>query len=183
MTSRLILVLLLLVALPQAVAAQCRWGSFDASRISYAGGVLVTGAELSTLRTIITANGGTLAPAAPALTAAYLGSIEVFFTSLLAVATGTLSAAEQAALQAWIDAGGTLIVTADISPLPAYESFTAVYGVTGYTQSAAVGTARRRMRTRSSPASRPSATPQTAPTTTAGMPSGSAWTAPTTPSW
>ena len=37
------------------------------------------------------------------------------------------------ALQNWIGGGGTLIVTADIFPLAAYESFTSAYGITGYT--------------------------------------------------
>ncbi len=135
MKSWITIALVLLVALPTVAAAQtgCRWGSFDATRINYAGGVLSNGTEHSTLRNIITANGGTISAAAPSLTAAYLGSVDVFYTSLLSTATGILSAAEQTALQAWINAGGTLIVTADIFPLPAYESFTQVYGVTGYT--------------------------------------------------
>ena len=134
MKSWITLALVLFIALPTVAAAQtgCRWGSFDASRINYGDGPL-TGAAHTTLSTIITANGGTIAPATPALTAAYLGSVNVFYTSLLSTTTGALSAAEQAALQAWINAGGTLIVTGDIFPLPAYESFTQVYGVTGYT--------------------------------------------------
>lgn len=134
MKSWIAIALALCIALPTVAAAQtgCRWGSFDATRINYPDGPL-TGAAHTTLSTIITANGGTIAPATPALTAAYLGSVNVFYTSLLSTTTGTLSAAEQAALQAWINAGGTLIVTADIFPLPAYESFTQVYGVTGYT--------------------------------------------------
>lgn len=138
MRSLLSIAVALLLVLPALAAADCRWGSFDATRINYAGGPL-TGSEHSTLRTIITTNGGTVVPSTPALTAAYLGGVEVFYTSLLSTATGTLSAAEQAALQAWINAGGTLIVTGDIFPLPAYESFTAVYGVTGYTSISGVG--------------------------------------------
>jgi hypothetical protein len=130
--------LVLVLALPALATAECRWGSFDATRINYPDGPL-TGNAHSTLRTIITANGGTIAASAPALTAAYLGGVEVFYTSLLSTATGILSAAEQTALQAWINAGGTLIVTGDIFPLPAYESFTSVYGVTGYTSISGVG--------------------------------------------
>lgn len=128
------LMILTLLALTAGLAhAQtgCLWGSFDASRINYAAGPL-TGTAHSVLRGIIAANGGVVAPAAPALTAAYLASVDVFYTSLLSTGTGTLSAAEQAALQAWITGGGTLIVTGDIFPLPAYESFTAFYGVTNY---------------------------------------------------
>lgn len=118
---------------PQSVSAQAVWGSFDASRINYSGGVLNTGGEHSTLRNIIQANNGTLGPDTGTLTAAYLATVDVFYTSLLSTSTGVLSAAEQTALQDWITDGGTLIVTADIFPLPAYESFTSFYGVTGYT--------------------------------------------------
>lgn len=111
----------------------CLWGSFDASRINYAGGVLTNGTSHVNMRNVIAANGGTLAPATPTLTAAYLARVQVFYTSLLNTSTGTLSAAEQTDLQNWVAAGGTLIVTGDIFPLPAYESFTAFYGVTGWT--------------------------------------------------
>ncbi len=85
------------------------------------------------MRGIIQSNGGVIAAATPTLTAAYLSGVDVFYTSLLNTSTGTLSAAEQVALQNWISTGGTLIVTADIFPLAAYESFTSFYGVTGYT--------------------------------------------------
>ena len=69
----------------------------------------------------------------PTLTDAYLSSVDVFYTSLLDQFSGALSGAEQTSLQNWIGNGGTLIVTADIFPLAAYESFTSHYGVTGYT--------------------------------------------------
>jgi len=36
-------------------------------------------------------------------------------------------------LGGWVNGGGTLIVTADIFPLAAYESFTSPFGITGYT--------------------------------------------------
>jgi len=116
----------------EAGTSQCVWGSFDASRINYASGPL-TGGSNSTLQTIVTTNGGTLAAPTPLLTPAYLAGVTVFYTSLLSTSTGTLSAAEQAALQGWIASGGTLIVTGDIFPLPAYESFTAAYNITNYT--------------------------------------------------
>lgn len=108
------------------------WGSFDQSRVNYTGGVLTTGSAHSGLRSIITGAGNTLAPATSALTPAYLGDIDVFYTSLLDTTDGILDSAEQSALQAWVADGGTLIVTADIFPLPAYESFTSMFGVTGY---------------------------------------------------
>jgi hypothetical protein len=116
-----------------SLAAPAVWGSFDSSRINYSGGPL-TGSEHSLLRSIITANQGAIAAPTPTLTTAYLSGINVFYTSLLSTSTGTISASEQSALHAWVAAGGTLVVTADIFPLPAYESFTAFYGVTGYTE-------------------------------------------------
>lgn len=130
----LLAIVTLLLFIPGVVAAQssCVWGSFDVSRINYASGTL-TGSGHTTLQSIITGNGGTLAAPTPTLTDAYLAGVDVFYTSLLSTSTGTLSAAEQTALHNWIAAGGTLIVTADIFPLAAYESFTAFYGVTGYT--------------------------------------------------
>jgi hypothetical protein len=130
-SSSLSLVLGLLLS--PIASTQCVWGSFDSTRINYAGGVLTNGASHVNLRNIITGNGGTLAPATATLTPQYLATVNVFYTSLLSTATGVLSAAEQAALQAWVTSGGTLIVTGDIFPLPAYESFTSWLGVTGWT--------------------------------------------------
>jgi hypothetical protein len=118
------------LALTGAASAQTVWGSFDASRINYAGGVLSNGASHSQLRNVITGTGATIAAGTPTLTAAYLSGVDVFYTSLLNTGTGTLSASEQTDLQNWIAGGGTLVVTADIFPLAAYNSFTSVYGVT-----------------------------------------------------
>jgi hypothetical protein len=130
-TSRLLLCSLL-AAIPSA-QSNCVWGSFDGTRINYAAGVLTNGTSHVNLRTVIANNGGTLAPATGTLDATYLAGVDVFYTSLLHNPNGALSAAEQTALQSWVAAGGTLIVTGDIFPLPAYESFTAFYGVTGWT--------------------------------------------------
>lgn len=117
----------------------CVWGSFDASRINYGGGEL-NGSAHTTLRSIINANMGTVAAGTSTLTATYLSGVDVFYTSLLNTGTGALSVAEQGALQGWIAGGGTLIVTADIFPLPAYESFTSFYGITGYVGASGPGT-------------------------------------------
>lgn len=112
-------------------SAQCVWGSFDASRINYSGGLL-TGSGHVTLRSIIAQEGGTVGPSTATLTPAYLAGVNVFYTSLLSTSTGALSAAEQAALVGWVNNGGTLVVTGDIFPLAAYDSFTSPFGVTNY---------------------------------------------------
>jgi len=117
--------------LAPGVAHAAVWGSFDASRINYVDGPL-SGAAHSKLRSIILEQGDTVAPETAALTADYLGTVDVFYTSLLDTFTGPLAESEQSALGAWLSGGGTLIVTADIFPPTAYESFTASYGVTGY---------------------------------------------------
>lgn len=131
--------MLMILALPGLSTAEAVWGSFDSSRINYASGTL-TGSAHATLRGVIEAAGGTIAPPTSQLTPAYLSGIDVFYTSLLSTSTGALSAAEQSALHDWISSGGVLIVTSDILSLPAYESFTAYYGVTGYTALSHVGT-------------------------------------------
>lgn len=118
-------------ATPQTSEAAPIWGGFDTTRVNYPGGTL-TGTAHDTLEGIIIAGGGAIGALAPTLTAAYLGGVDVFYTSLLSMTTGTLAASEQLALGDWVAGGGTLIVTADIFPLPAYESFTSQFGVTGY---------------------------------------------------
>ena len=124
--------LLLLLVPVLAMAQPCNWGSFDASRVNYSSGTL-TGSAHTVLVGIIETNGGTIVSPTPVLDATYLNGVNVFYTSLLSSSTGVLSGAEQTALQNWITGGGTLIVTGDIFPLPAYESFTSFYGVTNYT--------------------------------------------------
>lgn len=133
-----ILIGVLLVSSMAVSSQACVWGSFDESRINYPGGTL-NGSAHTQLRAIIAAHGGTVAPGTPTLTDDYLATVDVFYTSLLSTSTGALSGAEQTALHTWIANGGTLIVTADIFPLDAYESFTAYYGVTGYSQIGDVG--------------------------------------------
>ncbi|MCA9288404.1 MAG: hypothetical protein KDA05_07460, partial [Phycisphaerales bacterium] len=108
------------------------WGCFDSTRVNYAGGVLNGGSSHTMLAGIVTGSGATLATPTPTLTPAYLSGIDVFYTSLLTNNNTPLSAAEQTALQNWLAAGGTLIVTADVFNLPGYESFTSFAGVSGY---------------------------------------------------
>ncbi len=123
--------------LAPATADAAVWGSFDGTRVNYAGGVLSTGPEHSSLRNIITGNGDTLAASTGTLTDMYLSGVDVFYTSLLNNGAPVLSPAEQLALTDWVAAGGTLIVSGDIFPLPFYESFTMPFGVTGWVDTGA----------------------------------------------
>jgi hypothetical protein len=127
-----------LVQWAEPAAVACNWGGFDSSRINYSSGTL-DGSAHGSLRSFILDEGGSIAPSTSTLTPSYLDTVDVFYTSLLDTNTGELSFAEQTALQNWIAGGGTLIVTADIFPLPAYETFTSAYGVTGYTAIGDVG--------------------------------------------
>lgn len=126
------------VSAAQMASAAVVWGGFDASRINYAGGTL-DGTAHVTLRSIIAAHDGQVGPLTPLLTDDYLNGVDVFYTSLLRNPSGELSQPEREALRRFIEGGGTLIVTADIFPLPAYESFTAQFGVTGYRALSGVG--------------------------------------------
>ncbi len=116
-------------------ASAAVWGSFDLTRINYDEGCLTCSAN-SQLAGLIEANGDTLAASTNNLSAFYLDGVDVFYTSMLSGATGSLSMGEQANLAEWIEGGGTLIVTAEFIPKfmvgPAYETFTASYGVTNY---------------------------------------------------
>ncbi|MEZ4444130.1 MAG: MYXO-CTERM sorting domain-containing protein [Polyangiaceae bacterium] len=108
------------------------WGGFDTTRVNYAGGVL-TGTEHDGLRAAITGGGDVVGTLTGTLTASYLNTIDVFYTSLLTNNGVPLSNAEQTALQAWVGGGGVLIVSADIFNLPGYNSFTNFAGVTNFT--------------------------------------------------
>lgn len=125
-------------------ASAATWGSFNAARIAYAIGPL-TGDNHAGLRALIEANGDTVASGTAELTAEYLAGVDVFYTAMLSDGTGptagevgTLSPDEAQALQDWVAAGGTLIVTPDSNGFdgpwtPVYDSFTQVWGVAGYT--------------------------------------------------
>ncbi len=130
--SQLIGISTAVALLTSGTQAQCVWGSFKSSRIEYAAGVLSAGAHIK-LRSIITTNGGAIGVATSTLTPAYLAKVDVFYTSLLHRTKGKLSAAEQHALQAWFDAGGTMVVTGDTHSHDAYDSFTKWLGVSGWT--------------------------------------------------
>ena len=141
--------LALLLTPHAARAADCVWGSFDGTRVNYAAGVLSSGSGHTTLRGYIMANGDTVAAGTPTLTAAYLDTVDIFYTSLLNQQTGNLSGAEQTALQAWVAAGGTLIVSADIYQLPGYAEAIDLFMAQGFDDvsvddvAAAAGIARR----------------------------------------
>lgn len=119
------------------------WGSFIATRMAYATGPL-TAESHDELRIMIADRGDVVGDPTGQLTAEYLDGVDVFYTAMLSDGTGptaglpgTLSAAEQTALQDWVAAGGTLIVTADGNGLggpfaEVYDSWTADYDVTAY---------------------------------------------------
>ncbi|MEX1366357.1 MAG: myxococcus cysteine-rich repeat containing protein [Nannocystaceae bacterium] len=131
---------MLAVALPSAAAHAATWGSFDASRMAYATGPL-TGTVHAQLRGLIEANGDEVGPATGLLTPEYLETVDVFYTAMLSDGTGpsagslgTLSLDERAALEGFVAAGGTLVVTADSNgfdgPYPiVYDSWLSDYGV------------------------------------------------------
>lgn len=130
MLRNLVFVSILTVPFSSSLLAQskCVWGSFDSSRINYATGTL-TGTAHVELQKLIAANGGTLATPTASLTAAYLATIKVFYTSLLKTSTGALSSTEQTDLQKWVQAGGTLIVTGDYINISQSSTFTSWLGV------------------------------------------------------
>lgn len=115
-----------------ASAKNCDWGSFKSTRLWSADVKLDGGSSYDVLRQVIHNYAGDVEGATYSLTSSYLNGVDVFFTSAIADGQG-LSASEQTALQNWLDAGGTLVVTADIVGIDEYDSFTAFAGVTGYT--------------------------------------------------
>lgn len=131
MKSLPILVLAASLALlePSAAATGCVWGGFEADRLREASETL-DGETHDDLRALITARSGSIGPLAGELTASYLAGIDVFYTSNIRTVDGGLSSSEQAALQAWVAGGGTLIVSAGWSN--GYETFTGAYGVDGF---------------------------------------------------
>ncbi len=123
-----------------APAHAASWGSFDGTRIAYATGTL-DGDAHDGLRAAIAAHGDVLAAATGTLTAEYLDGVDVFYTAMLSDGTGptagdpgSLSGAELAALQAWLDGGGTLVLTIDANGLDGpwdtvYDTWAAPFGV------------------------------------------------------
>jgi len=124
-------------------AGAATWGSFDNTRMAYAAGTL-DGSVHSQLRMVIATNGDTLAAATPTLTAEYLATVDVFYTGMLSDGTGptagslgTLSLDEQGALQDWITAGGTLVITPDSNGFDGpfafvYDSWLSDYGFSDF---------------------------------------------------
>lgn len=124
-----------LLLTPAANAAD--WGSFDGSRMAYMAGAL-TGSAHSQLRTVIETEGDTVAAGTPTLTTEYLDTVDVFYTAMLYAGTGgasgdtlgSLSVEEAAALDAWVSAGGTLIMTVDSTGLKG-DDFATIYDTWG----------------------------------------------------
>lgn len=120
---------------PSANAAD--WGSFDGSRMAYMAGAL-TGSAHSQLRSAIETEGDTILDGTPTLTTEYLDTVDVFYTAMLYAGTGgasgdtlgSLSNEEAAALDAWVSAGGTLIMTVDSTGLKG-DDFATIYDTWG----------------------------------------------------
>ena len=100
--------------------------------MAYAAGAL-EGSAHDDLRQLIADAGDTVATGTDTLTADYLDGVDVFYTGMLSGGTGmtagdlgTLSMDEADALDAWLAAGGTLIVTVDSTGLPG-DAFADVY--------------------------------------------------------
>ena len=106
MTSQRAAWLVLLVAsgLPTQTSAAV-WGGFDVSRVNYPQAELSTGEVYGMLRGVLAGEGHVVAEGTSVLDADDLAGIDVFFTSLLADDGGSLTAAEQADLYAWLAAG------------------------------------------------------------------------------
>jgi len=129
------------VSLAPSSASAADWGSYSPARMAYSAGAL-SGTAHDDLRTAIEAAGDTIAAPTETLTAGYLDGVDVFYTGMLSGGTGasagelgTLSNSESDALESWIAAGGTLIVTVDSTGLPGdmfatvYESWGALFGM------------------------------------------------------
>ncbi|MGH1347680.1 MAG: DUF4350 domain-containing protein [Nannocystales bacterium] len=125
---------------PSSVSA-AEWGSYGPARMAYPAGAL-SGTAHDDLRAAIEAAGDGVAAPTDALTAEYLDGVDVFYTGMLSGGTGpmagelgTLSNPESDALESWIGAGGTLVVTVDSTGLPGdmfatvYESWGALFGM------------------------------------------------------
>ena len=139
--------ILLLLGLPLVLlatdAAAASWGSFDQTRMAYQTGTL-DGDAHDELRMVIAANGDTVAATTALLTSDYLDTVDVFYTGMLSDGTGptagnlgTLSLAEQGALQDWIAAGGTLVITPDSNGFAGpfdlvYDSWLSDYGFSDF---------------------------------------------------
>lgn len=123
----LVAAVLLVGSTQSGYAAPITWGGPDSSRASRG---LQFGGSYTDFKNAITANGGVIGAATPTIDAGYLSGIDVFYSNWSNSATGVLSGAEQAALGAWVNTGGTLIVSADIFNLPTYNSYGALFGIT-----------------------------------------------------
>jgi hypothetical protein len=114
----------------KASASPVTIGSFGPARINCGGCDLEFGSSYTGLRTTLSGRGDSIVSIAT-LSAASLAGVDVFYTSLLSISTGSLSAAEQAALVAWVAAGGTLFSAGDVSIWrPAYNTFLSPFGIT-----------------------------------------------------
>ena len=118
------------------LAASPAWGftigGFDASRLGCASCALETGDFYEGLRTEIADRGHDIATLTT-LTVQSLSTVDVFYTSLLDEAF-ELSPSEEAALESWLQIGGTLLSAGDLrlasgDPNPAYNELLNPFGI------------------------------------------------------
>lgn len=105
------------------------WGSLDVTRVPHAGYVLPTGSLYSGFQSVITGAGDTFAAATPTVDSNYLGTIDVLFVTALAGPSAGFSVDEQAAVTAWVNAGGVLISTPDHSGTIGADTITGMFGL------------------------------------------------------
>ena len=128
--SIVILTTLLAAAGRPASAQSCTWGGFDASRLEHPT-IALDGAEHDTIRAALAAKNVTLAPLTPTLDAAFLATIDVFYTSMIDDGpNGYFSAAEKADLMNWLSTGKTLIVTCEYKAIAQQDDLLAPFGIT-----------------------------------------------------
>jgi hypothetical protein len=101
--------LALVLAAAASVQAQVV-GSFDDTRVANPTWNLMTGSAISMMRECFESRGA-LITTTPTLTPEYLATVDVFFTSYFTKVVPTQAEAD--AMVAWVQAGGTFVVTGD----------------------------------------------------------------------
>lgn len=123
----------LVLAAVAAPASAVVIGTFSAARSN---SPLGTSPDYSDVRNAIVADGHTLNAGTEtgSLTAAYLSTVDVFLTGVIEpffMPAAGVVAAEAAALQTWVAAGGTLIISGEHNGfVPAFNPYAQAFGIT-----------------------------------------------------